>query len=244
MVTGIFPVPRYVLLSDGLVQNLPPDEVEAVFGHEIGHVKHQHMPLYLAFLLLSMVLLTLAVQMLLHEQPDEVNLLSLLGSLPAHSGTLSRFTATLVFLGGYIWLVFGFLSRRCERQADIYGCKTVSCARGTCLDHTNEVLVTPATTLCPTGIRTFITALERVADLNGIRRDKPSWRHSSIARRVNFLEQVMKDPAAERRFQRRLCLMKCGLLGSLVAVVGAFLWQQVLQGVQTVVAAAASTWPF
>jgi len=41
----------------------------------------------------------------------------------------------LIFLvGSYIFLVFGFVSRRCERQADLYGCRTVSCGRAHCLD--------------------------------------------------------------------------------------------------------------
>jgi STE24 endopeptidase len=54
MVTGLFPVPRFVLLSDGLIQHLKPEEIEAVFGHEVGHIKHHHMGLYLGFLMVSL----------------------------------------------------------------------------------------------------------------------------------------------------------------------------------------------
>src|SRR4029077_1449988 len=43
MVAGIVPWLRYVVLTDRLVEELTPQEVEAVFGHEIGHVKHRHM---------------------------------------------------------------------------------------------------------------------------------------------------------------------------------------------------------
>ena len=79
----------------------------------------------------------------------------------------------------------------CERQADIYGCRIVSCA-------------------------VFITALEKVAWLNGISRDKPgwlsSWQHSTIALRVEFLEQMSADPGLEPRFQRRVGLVKWGLV--------------------------------
>jgi STE24 endopeptidase len=226
MVTGIFPVPRYVLLSDGLIQNLQPDEVEAVFGHEIGHVKHQHMPLYLAFLLLSLALLGMLLETILTPAQQAATdwTALLLGGWPS-SVAWSYSAAAVAFLGGYIWLIFGFLSRRCERQADIYGCKTVSCPQGTCLGHGHDALDQPASTLCATGIRVFINALERVADLNGIRREKPSWRHSSIARRVAFLEQVLANPAAERRFQRRLGGLKCVLLATLAIVVGVLWWQ-------------------
>src|SRR5262249_43780988 len=70
--------------------------------------------------------------------------------------------------------------------------------------------------LCPTGIRTFIRALEKVALVNGISRERPgflqSWQHSTIARRVAFLEQVLHDPRVEAVFQRRVTALKWGLL--------------------------------
>jgi hypothetical protein len=76
--------------------------------------------------------------------------------------------------------------------------------------------------LCPTGVRTFIYALEKVAQVNGINRERPgflqSWQHGSIARRVAFLYGLLKDPAAEPRFQRRVALVKWGLVGALGAV--------------------------
>ena len=48
MVAGVLPCLRYVVLTDRLLDDLTPDEVEAVFGHEVGHVKHHHMLYYLA----------------------------------------------------------------------------------------------------------------------------------------------------------------------------------------------------
>ena len=54
MVIGVLPWPRYVIFTDRLLEEFNGDEVEAVFGHEVGHVKHHHMVFYLAFLLLSM----------------------------------------------------------------------------------------------------------------------------------------------------------------------------------------------
>jgi STE24 endopeptidase len=136
--------------------------------------------------------------------------------------------AAAAVVGGYIWLVFGFLSRRCERQADVYGCKVVSCNGPPCQGH--DAFWPPvagrraALGLCPTGIRVFISALEKVADLNGIRRDQPSWRHSSIARRVEFLHGLLSDTGQEPAFQRRLVLMKWGLLTSLILLTMAFWW--------------------
>lgn len=216
MVAGVLPIPRYVLLTDRLVADLTPDEVEAVFGHEIGHVKHRHMALYLGFLLLSLAVLWGGMSLLLPTalKPDYLAALPLVG-----------------VLGAYIFVVFGFLSRRCERQADIYGCRAVSCGRGDCLCHTDHVeLAAAGRGLCPTGIRTFIDALEKVAFLNGISRDRPgwlqSWQHSTIARRVEFLQHLLKDPTLEMRFQRRVVWVKTGLLVGLAIGLAALLYVQ------------------
>jgi STE24 endopeptidase len=211
MVVGVCPFLRYVLFTDRLLEELSADEVEAVFGHEVGHVKHHHMVYYLAFLLVSMTVLGLALTPYQAQIDEALHLSdrSDLAVLPA-----------VVALGLYIFLVFGFLSRRCERQADIYGCRAVSCGSLACLGHAPDLALPPAqSVLCPTGVYTFIGALEKVALLNGISREKPgflqSWQHSTIARRVEFLRQLLTDPPAERRFQRRIFLVKCGLFAVL-----------------------------
>src|SRR5205823_7080298 len=123
----------------------------------------------------------------------------------------------------YIFIVFGYLSRLCERQADLYGCRAVSCSRSDCLDHEPGAAlpgVGPAP--CPTGINTFMNALEKVAYLNGISRDRPgwlqSWQHGSIAQRVEFLSQMRSDLTLEPRFQRRLVFIKIGLVFGLAAI--------------------------
>jgi Zn-dependent protease with chaperone function len=220
MVAGIVPWVRYVLLTDRLMSDLTPDEVEAVFGHEIGHVKHHHMLYYLAFLLGSLFLVGgLLFGLLAPYLPFGM-----------HPNKISPPQALLLVttLGTYIFTVFGFLSRRCERQADVYGCRAVSCARPGCCGHTQFTELAPrGRGLCPTGIRTFIEALEKVARLNGISRDNPgwlsSWQHSTIARRVEFLQDVLRDPAVERRFQWRVALVKWGLLLGLLAALAVLL---------------------
>ena len=217
MVAGIVPWARYVLLTDRLLVELPPEETEAVFGHEVGHVKHSHMLYYLGFLQASLVILyilwdALAPRLTFLEEAGKS-----LQALPL-----------VALAGAYIFLVFGFLSRRCERQADVYGCRAVSCADPLCAGHGAATELTPGgRDLCPTGIRTFINVLEKVASLNGISRDRPgwlqSWQHSTIARRVEFLQQVLADPALEGRFQRRVGLVKWGLFAGLAALLVATL---------------------
>lgn len=215
MVVGILPWIRYVILTDRLIAGLTFDELEAVFGHEMGHIKHRHMLYYLGFLLISLAVV--------------VGLCGLASAyLPVRSGWAWQVDEELAavpdvgLLAAYIFVVFGFLSRRCERQADLYGCRTVSCARPDCCGHATDVATQPpGKTLCPTGIQTFIDALEKVARLNGISRNRPgwlqSWQHSTIARRVEFLQGVLCDPMLEGRFQRRVGLVKVGVLAGLCA---------------------------
>ena len=49
MVLGLMPRLRYVLFTPDLLADLPPAQVEAVLGHELGHVRHRHLWLYLLF---------------------------------------------------------------------------------------------------------------------------------------------------------------------------------------------------
>lgn len=241
MVAGIVPWVRYVLLTDRLINELTPDEVEAVFGHEIGHVKHRHMIFYSGFLGISVLVVSglwsLATNLVFAGEPPPPAAVAAatleLTEPPSDPAPAVRkndnsaykdleAVPLLTIAGAYIFVVFGFLSRRCERQADIYGCRAVSCMRTDCDGHDEHVVLAPnGSGLCPTGIRIFINALEKVADLNGISRSRPgwlqSWQHSTIARRVEFLQHVLADPSVEPRFQRMVSVVKWGLLLLLVA---------------------------
>src|SRR5262249_51107926 len=115
MVVGILRWPRYVILTDRLLTELRPAEVEAVFGHEIGHIKHRHMLYYFGFMASSMVVLWSVWKLSDMEKVLDLTLRPDVALLPLFG-----------VLGTYIFVVFGFLSRRCERQADIFGCRAVS----------------------------------------------------------------------------------------------------------------------
>ena len=47
MVVGFTPGTRRIFLTDKIIQDLPEDELMAVFFHEAGHAKHHHLPLLL-----------------------------------------------------------------------------------------------------------------------------------------------------------------------------------------------------
>jgi Zn-dependent protease with chaperone function len=225
MVVGLLPWPRYVVLTDRLVDDFRPEEVEAVFGHEVGHIKHRHMLYYLGFLSVSILVLSQALERLepvLRQVPAVAYFMDVaFGQSPE----LVRMVPVAGLMLAYVFVVFGFLSRRCERQADVYGCRAVSCTHAGCTGHDNgDNLSDQASGLCPTGILTFVRALDRVAAVNGIDRDRPgflqSWQHSTIARRVTFLRGLLADPGEEERFQHRVTAVKWGLFACLGLLLG------------------------
>jgi Zn-dependent protease with chaperone function len=226
MVTGPLPWLRYVFLSDRLLEALAPDEVEAVFGHEVGHVRHGHLLYYALFLALSLTALGLLWSLgadLVGGAAAPPPAAAAEADTPADGGEAWEAVPQLLLAGAYVFFVFGFLSRRCERQADVYGCRAVSCPAAACAGHASAAeLAAAGRGLCPTGIRTFIGALDRVAAVNGISRRRPgwvhAWLHGTIGRRIEFLERVIADRRVEGRFQRRLGLLKWGLMVGLGAV--------------------------
>ncbi|AGA27465.1 M48 family metallopeptidase [Singulisphaera acidiphila] len=202
-VTGSLPRFRYVLLTDALIDCLNDHEIAAVFGHEIGHIAHRHL-LYFGFFFLG----SLGVLALLGEAIDPP-LLALSNVLGGQShpilATIIQAVMVLLTAGLYFLVVFGHVSRRFERQADVFGCRAVSCDRAECPPH-HDLDRQPgrgssATGLCPVGIRIFANALTNVATLNGMEFQTRSWRHGSIARRIAFLEGLEGKPEAVIRFQ-------------------------------------------
>jgi hypothetical protein len=233
MIVGLLPKVRYVIFTDRILEELSLDEVDAVFGHEVGHAKHGHIWLYLVFLALSITVLL--ATLVLIDQQFGAQLAEEIQKLPKWvEGWIALPTAILIV--SYMFLVFGFLSRRCERQADVYGCRSVSCGDSNCIGH-DRATVYPerARGLCPTGIRTFVHALERVDFVNGgpggpdghpptlgmrvkgFFKWLRSWQHSTMSRRVAFLLSLVGNPRTERRFQWRVTLLRWGLIVGLIA---------------------------
>jgi len=222
---GVVPRWRYCAFSDRLLDELTDDELDAVFGHEIGHVKHAHVPFYLLFFMLSAGVISTAVAaglQLLHARE----------LLP--TGFLSELVvaAPLGVLGAYLFVVFGWLSRRCERQADLFGARAVSCGRTDCAVHApTDFPVRGLAPMCPTGIRVFVNALQQVAYVNGLDPHGGdhttflqaawawvrAWQHGPIPARIAFLRGLLVDPARERVAQRRIAVGRWGLLFGLVA---------------------------
>jgi STE24 endopeptidase len=211
-VTGVLPSFRYVLLTDALIDSLSPVEVAAVFGHELGHVAHRHLPFFGFFFLGSLGLLSLATRVFSLPSAWFERLPLIPADQISRVGEFAEAALILGTLGVFFWLVFGHLSRRFERQADVFGCKVVSCGVSECPPHFDleegnyglEAANSLSPALCPVGIQIFSDALTKVACQNGIDATARSWRHGSIANRLKFLQRLQADPGGERFFQRSL----------------------------------------
>jgi STE24 endopeptidase len=220
-VTGALPWYRYVLITDEMLTRLDEREIEAVFGHEVGHIAHRHLVYFGFFVVGSMGVVALAAWGFDQLLPSTSAVLSWLGD--SWYADLVREGSLLLPLGLYFVIVFGVVSRRFERQADVFGCRAVSCGRDQCPPHDDvnadrESCRLPDQ-LCPVGIRTFANALASVAILNEIDPDARSWRHGSIRRRIKFLEGLESRPEAERRFQAGVVRLRVALAVLLIVAV-------------------------
>jgi STE24 endopeptidase len=220
-VMGVVPRFRYVLLSDLLIETLSPRQVEAVFAHEVGHVRHHHMLWYLLFVVSGVLLVEGAAE--------------LLGAGLDPNGTAALALDWTLSIGGLLLIVlmFGLLSRRCERQSDLFAARALIREPGEPAlamfgataepddDRDPEFLGDDPRHLPvkPHGAEVFAETLRRVAEVNGIPlhpRPRTGRRivdwfgrlleftghflHGSIAQRMQFVRQVAADPAATRRY--------------------------------------------
>lgn len=189
MVIGVLPQLRYVVFTDDLLRDFPPAERTAVLGHELGHARHQHLWIYLMFALATS-LLSLSSRNLVDAYAVAIPAL-------AHiDAGLRAGLIALVVLAVQWRLLFGLLSRACERQADLAGAELTS----------------------PETMQHALTAVARCA---GVDPRAPSWRHHSIAERVAFLGRVSNDPAVAIRHHRQVRLvvqLLAALTGILLAL--------------------------
>jgi STE24 endopeptidase len=117
-VMGFVPRLRYVLLSDLLLETMTDEQVEAVFAHELGHVVHRHMIWYVVF---CAVLMTFSFG----SSGWAGRLLQGLGLREdLAQGLFIIAESTFKFL-----VLFGFVSRRFERQADVFAARTMELTR-------------------------------------------------------------------------------------------------------------------
>lgn len=210
-VMGFITPLRYILVSDALLETMDEEEIEAVFGHEAGHVRHWHLPFFGLFAVVSMYAGGGAMHLLLFIDLKINNGISRLD--PAILQLVALGVLFAMWLFGFSWL-----SRKFERQADLFGVRCITPDMKNCLAQCPVHGVEKTPGLCISAANLFGRTLYKIADLNGIPREAPSWRHGSIESRCKLIETFSSDVPAMERFDRLLRRIKIGLI--LVSVIG------------------------
>ena len=155
---------RYVIFTSALLDSLSEEELIAVLAHENGHIEGGHQRIFIMMAILFYLTLygpSRWLEPVLGEVVFSALLLAVFG----------------LFFGVFL---FGWLSRRLEREADLIAA---------------EIVGSPLRmSLC----------LTRVAFLAGHDPDQNGWRHGSVSERIGFLASVSKDPRIGNRFRERL----------------------------------------
>lgn len=102
LLIGLFPFNRFVMFTDTVLKKLSDEEVTAVFAHEIGHAKFNH--------LLILLIFSCAYMSILFSMNGLMN--EILGE------GIWNFSFSLLGLVIFWVVLFGQLSRRFELQAD------------------------------------------------------------------------------------------------------------------------------
>lgn len=218
-VMGLIAPVRFVLLSDGLLATMDARQIEAVFGHEAGHVRHRHIQHFLVFAFVGWLLVTGVMEAVARTAMEPESASAFLTLTIQGIGV----AASIMFWG----VGFGWLSRRFERQADLFGARCVTPSEAECtlpcsVHPDGRTMLTGSGRVCATGAAIFASALDRVAVLNGIPHEERSWRHSSIGSRIRFLTSMAGDPDRGDRFERLIGRVKFAMLS--LAIIGSAVW--------------------
>lgn len=207
-VMGVVAPWRYVLITDAMLEQMDDTRVEAVFGHEAGHVTRHHITFLLLFAAVTgcaMAAVSIAARRL-----D-----------PRDQFIVQGLAAAALFIK---WgLVFGWISRRFESEADLAGVRTLTLAGVQCQIPCRLHQPDPETAtagrrqpLCASAAGIFGDTLNEVAVLNGIPPDARSFRHGSISARSRFVQLLAADPVALQQFERLIRRIKLGIAAAAV----------------------------
>jgi STE24 endopeptidase len=218
-VIGLLPGWRYVLLSDRLLETMSDPEIEAVFAHELGHIVHNHMGWLVVFFAI-LILAVLGPGQLLEKWLD-----------PRLPGWVTR-----NYIVGVSWagislaatlLLLGYVSRRFERQADVFAARMMEVNWGWPTAPSSDLprFGVAESYVGQRGSAMFAAALNRVAYVNNIPLRARGFFHPSIEWRLRYLEEMSIDPTKTSRFDEVmghlyavmiLVLMTCGTVAAAV----------------------------
>lgn len=202
-VVGVLPPLRYVLLTDALLDELPRAQLHAVFAHEIGHLRRRHLPLSLVAIFSVAAILGALLDVLMRVLPQHAG----------GAGTYGPIGDAGITFGGValVLLVFGFISRRLERQADTFAVVHLSESAGY-----DSVTHDAVASMCG--------ALESVSATSAIDPGRRSWRHGSIRWRQSYLRSLVGRPTRQLPIDRQVRLLGVVSLAALALVLVWELW--------------------
>jgi STE24 endopeptidase len=180
----------------------------------MGHIVHRHMIWYLIFFTVMLLVLAGPGDWIGNQVNDGVTAL--------FSVTWAPNVAALTLLGlamAAFLVIFGYISRRFERQADVFAARSLEEGSGF---ETQDSTLNPeprtltASPVRPHGATLFASALHRVAVINNIPVAARSWCHGSLASRMRYLMELSGDPHRTGRFDRTMRRLYAVLGGALV----------------------------
>jgi len=192
-VMGLFPRLRCVMLSDALLECMPREQVRAVMAHELGHVARRHLTWLVIVVLACWVAAAEIAEPLAIAAFEELSL----GRREAEIAEIAHWTAIAREVGMMVGalVLFGWISRRFERQADTYAVQLLSARAG-------------RPDAAPEAVDAMVGALGSIAFLNHVPKERSSWRHGSIRWRQDYLRGIAGRPhdrLAIDRLVRALC---------------------------------------
>ena len=219
-VIGAVPWLRYILLTDGLLENMPRERVEAVMAHELAHIRYRHIFWLMAAAIAAMGALAVfwtisilaTIQWLItNATPDTLADLIAWIDRPDVIAIMAMVPTILCWV-----VVFGWVSRRFERQADTFAVLHIA---------NSNSLIRDRILIDLRSIGAMTSALQQVADLNHISTSRRSWRHGSIAWRQAYLRGLLDQPISPMPIDTQVFAIKW-TSGILLAAMIAMQWYE------------------
>lgn len=177
-VAGIIPSNRKIFVTDALLRNFTEEQVGTIVAHEIGHIRHKHLPIF-CILMVGYILCHILFYILIGTSLE-----TLLGG-----SQLLISIVHILFFVLYFKIFLNFLSRKFEHQADLYAVELTKNPEAfkSALQHLSFMSTLP---------KTIRFALELFNT------------HPSIERRVRFLEKATDDIPSVLRYRKCLLEVK------------------------------------
>ncbi len=192
---------RFILVTPALLRFLHSKELDAVMAHEIGHVKKNHLQLYLFFfvgyMLLTFAGFNLVVYFTIYIEPAYRFLIDAGIDRESLVSALTSIFLIVTFII-YFRYLFGFFMRNFERQADVYVYELMDNALP------------------------LISSLKKIAVISGQSPDRPNWHHFSIKERIDYLNKCETDrrwvSRHHKKIQKSIAVYLAGMILSGIAV--------------------------